>query len=68
MKEKKIIIITSIIAIILVVAISTYALFTWTSPNTTLTLEVGAMTDVIFQEGNDINATNIGPVLDYNDG
>ena len=68
MKEKKIIIITSIIAIILVVAISTYALFTWTSPNTTLTLEVGELTDVIFQEGNDINATNIGPVLDYNDG
>ena len=67
MKEK-IIIITSIISILLILVIGTYALFTWTSPNTSLTLEVGEMTDVIFQEGNAINATNIGPVLDYNDG
>ena len=68
MKEKKIIIITSIISIILIIAIGTYALFTWTSPNTSLTLEVGEMTDVIFQEGNDIMANNIGPVLNYEDG
>ena len=66
--RKKIIIGILIILIIVIIAISTLALFTWTSPNTSLTLEVGEMTDVIFQEGNDIIANNIGPVLNYEDG
>ena len=66
--RKKIIIGILIILIIVIIAISTLALFTWTSPNTSLTLEVGEMTDVIFQEGNDIMANNIGPVLNYEDG
>ena len=66
--KKKFIIGILIILIIIIIAVSTLALFTWTSPNTTLTLEVGEMTDVIFQEGNDIIANNIGPVLNYEDG
>ena len=66
--RKKFIIGILIVLIIVVISLSTLALFTWTSPNTTLTLEVGEMTDVIFQEGNDIIANNIGPVLNYKDG
>ena len=66
--KKKFIIGILIILIIIIIAVSTLALFTWTSPNTTLTLEVGEMTDVIFQEGNDNIANNIGPVLNYEDG
>ena len=66
--RKKFIIGILIVLIIVVISLSTLALFTWTSPNTTLTLEVGEMTDVIFQEGNDIIANNIGPVLNYEDG
>ena len=66
--KKKFIIGILIVLIIIIIAVSTLALFIWTSPNTTLTLEVGEMTDVIFQEGNDIIANNIGPVLNYKDG
>ena len=66
--RKKFIIGILIALIIVVISLSTLALFTWTSPNTILTLEVGEMTDVIFQEGNDIIANNIGPVLNYEDG
>ena len=66
--RKKFIIGILIVLIIVVISLSTLALFKWTSPNTTLTLEVGEMTDVIFQEGNDIIANNIGPVLNYEDG
>ena len=66
--KKKFIIGILIVLIIIIIAVSTLALFIWTSPNTTLTLEVGEMTDVMFQEGNDIIANNIGPVLNYKDG
>lgn len=46
--RKKFIIGILIVLIIVVISLSTLALFTWTSPNTILTLEVGEMTDVIF--------------------
>ena len=67
MKKVKIII-PILIILFLVISVTTLALFTWTSPNTSLTLEVGEMTDIIFKEGNDIIASNIGPVLNYEDG
>ena len=58
MKKVKIII-PILIILFLVISVTTLALFTWTSPNTSLTLEVGEMTDIIFKEGNDIIASNI---------
>ncbi len=66
--KKKFIITILIVLIITIIAVSTLAFFTWNSPNTTLTLEVGEYSDVIFQEGNDIIANNIGPVLNFEDG
>ena len=58
MKKVKIII-PILIILFLVISVTTLALFTWPSPNTSLTLEVGEMTDIIFKEGNDIIASNI---------
>ena len=66
--KKKHIIVGSVLVLLLVIIGSTLSLWTWSSPNTPLTLEVGEMTDVIFEEGNDIVANNMGPVLNYEDG
>ena len=70
MKKNNTIILGLILSIIAVASITTYAWFTWSSPNdTNLILTIGDLADVKFDEGNDINVENIGPVLNYlNDG
>ena len=70
MKKNNTIILGLILSIIAVASITTYAWFTWSSPNdTNLILTIGELADVKFEEGNDINVENIGPVLNYlNDG
>ena len=70
MKKNNTIILGLILSIIAVASITTYAWFTWSSPDdTNLILTIGDLADVKFDEGNDINVANIGPVLNYlNDG
>ncbi len=70
MKKNNTIILGLILSIIAVASITTYAWFTWSSPNdTNLILTIGDLADVKFDKGNDINVENIGPVLNYlNDG
>ncbi len=69
-ENKKMVIILVIITILMVVSIGTYAWFIWSSKdNTELTLTIGELADVSFNTGDDINVSNIGPVLNYlNDG
>ena len=67
MSKKKIALILGILLLISIIAVVTYAWFTWQSKdNTELTLTIGSVADVKFEEGNDIIVENIGPVLDYN--
>ena len=62
--SKKIRVIILIISIVAVVALATYAWIIWNSPNNTeLTMQIGQVAEVKFNKGNDISATNMGPVL-----
>ena len=69
-KEKKFMIIGVLILLItLVGAVGTYAWFTWSSTNNTnLTMSIGASSDVIFKNGNDISTNKLAPVFNYTDG
>ena len=68
-KNKRTIFLTLIFSFILILIGTTYAYFSWQSANNPLVnITVEDIGDVIFKGGNDINITNIGPVLDYNDG
>ena len=69
-KEKKFMIIgVFILLITLVGAAGTYAWFTWSSTNNTnLTMSIGASSDVIFKNGNDISTNKLAPVFNYTDG
>ena len=69
-KEKKFMIIGVLILLItLVGAAGTYAWFTWNSTNNTnLTMSIGASSDVIFKNGNDISTNKLAPVFNYTDG
>ena len=69
-KEKKFMIIGVFILLIsLVGAAGTYAWFTWSSTNNTnLTMSIGASSDVIFKNGNDISTNKLAPVFNYTDG
>ena len=69
-KEKKFMIIgVFILLITLVGAAGTYAWFTWSSTsNTNLTMSIGASSDVIFKNGNDISTNKLAPVFNYIDG
>ena len=69
-KEKKFMIIGVFILLIsLVGAAGTYAWFTWSSANNTnLTMSIGASSDVIFKNGNDISTNKLAPVFNYTDG
>ena len=69
-KEKKFMIIGIFILLItLVGAAGTYAWFTWSSANNTnLTMSIGASSDVIFKNGNDISTNKLAPVFNYTDG
>lgn len=68
-KEKKYMIIALIILMVIVVSTGTYAWFTWKSTsNTSLTMSVGKLADVIFTSGNDISTSTLSPVFNYTDG
>ncbi len=68
-KNKRTIFLTLIFSFILILIGTTYAYFSWQSTNNPLVdITVEDIADVIIKGGNDINITNIGPVLDYNDG
>lgn len=50
-------------------ATGTYAWFTWRSTsNTSLTMNIGKLTDVTFNSGNDISTSTLAPVYNYTDG
>ena len=58
-----------VLLILLVMAIGTYAWFTWRSTsNTSLTMNIGKLADVIFNSGNDISTSTLAPVYNYTDG
>lgn len=58
-----------ILLILLVMATGTYAWFTWRSTsNTSLTMNIGKLADVIFNSGNDISTSTLAPVYNYTDG
>ena len=68
-KNKRTIFLTLIFSFILILIGTTYAYFSWQSTNNPIVnINVEDLGNVIFKGGNDINITNIGPVLDYNDG
>ena len=68
-KNKRTIFLTLIFSFILILIGTTYAYFSWQSTNNPIVnINVEDLGDVIFKGGNEIKATNIGPVLDYNDG
>ena len=69
-KEKKYMIIgIFILMITLVGSVGTYAWFTWKSTsNTSLTMNVGKLADVIFTSGNNISTSTLSPVFNYTDG
>ena len=68
-KKKRNIIIATIFSLILTITGTTYAYFSWQSNNNPLVdITVEDIADVVFKGGNDLKVTDIGPVLDYNDG
>ena len=59
----------SLLGVIVLLIGGTIAYFNWESTNNPLVdITVSEFADVIFKGGNDISISNIGPVLDYNDG
>ena len=70
MKVKKYMIVGIFVLLIsLVGSIGTYAWFTWSSTNnTSLTMSIGELADVIFSSGNDISTNALAPVFNYTDG
>ena len=66
---KRDIILSIVISIILVLIWMTFTYFTWQSNNNPLVdITVEDIADVVFKGGDDLKVTDIGPVLDYNDG
>lgn len=58
-----------VLLVLLVIATGTYAWFTWRSTsNTSLTMNIGKLADVIFTSGNDISTSTLAPVYYYTDG
>ena len=67
--HNKYLIIIFILIFILLIATGTYAWLTWSSPSTTkLTVKIGNIGDVIFDNGKEINTTGLAPVFNSNDG
>lgn len=67
--NNKYLIIIFIFIFISLVVTGAYAWLTWTSPNSTkMILTIGGKADVIFDEGNNINAVNLTPVFTPDDG
>ena len=69
-KEKKFMMFGVILLLIsLVGSLGTYAWFTWKSTsNTSLTMTIGKLADVIFTSGNNISTSTLSPVYNYTDG
>ena len=62
-------IIMLVLSILLIIIGATYAWFTWVSTdNTNLNLTIGEIAEIVYTNGDTISATNMGPVLDINDG
>ena len=69
-KEKRFMISGIILLLITLVSLlGTYAWFTWKSTsNTSLTMTIGKLADVIFTSGNNISTSTLAPVFNYTDG
>ena len=68
-KKKRNLIIGISLSLIIMIIGTTYAYFTWQSTNNPIVnITIEDLGDVIFKGDKDIDITNIGPVLDYNDG
>ena len=69
-KEKKFMMFGVILLLIsLVWSLGTYAWFTWKSTNnTSISMGIGKLADVIFTSGNDISTSTLAPVYNYTDG
>ena len=69
-KEKKFMMFGVILLLIsLVGSLGTYAWFTWKSTsNTSLTMTIGKLADVIFTSGNNISTSTLAPVFNYTAG
>ena len=69
-KAKKYMILGIILLLMsLVGSLGTYAWFTWKSTNnTSLTMTIGKLADVIFTSGNNISTSTLSPVYNYTDG
>ena len=69
-KEKRFMILGIILLLIsLTGSLGTYAWFTWKSTNnTSLTMTIGKLADVIFTSGNNISTSTLAPVFNYTDG
>ena len=69
-KEKKFMMFGVMLLLIsLVGSLGTYAWFTWKSTNnTSITMSVGKLADVIFTSGNSISTSTLAPVYNYTDG
>ena len=69
-KEKRFMVLGIILLLIsLTGSLGTYAWFTWKSTNnTSLTMTIGKLADVIFTSGNNISTSTLAPVYNYTDG
>ena len=69
LNNKYFIIVLVSLLIVLVIGTGTYAWLTWSSPDTTkLTVTIGNIADVIFDNGKEINTTSLAPVFTYDQG
>lgn len=69
LSRKHYVTIISIFMFVGVIALATYASEFWASPeNTIFNTTIGEIAAVRFENGNSVNVSNLGPVLDYNDG
>lgn len=69
LKSKTFLITLTLVFIALIVLGVTYAWITWNSTeNTKMTLQIGEHTTVVFDDGNMVNANDLAPVYNYEDG
>jgi len=65
-QNKNIFIVVIILAIVAIISVGTYALVVWGSEeDTSVSVRVGDTFGVYFEEGPNINVSDMGPVLDY---
>lgn len=64
--KSKVFVVISILVMLMIIVVGTYALTVWTSKeNTELTIRIGDIEGLTCLKENDINVTDIGPVFDY---